>query len=101
MLNTGVHMKWKKGKHKWWDDNLCCNVNGYICILMMKVCLKVFVGDPVCVWRRVCVSSHVWVQECVHICVYWHALCQNLLCTQMYYVQKLYQNMKLKYMLVN
>lgn len=33
---------------------------------------------------RESVSLHVCVRACVrvHICVYWHAHCQNILCTQ-------------------
>lgn len=52
---------------------------------------------------RLLACMNVCACACVHICVYWHAPCQNILCTQMYLVQKTISkyDIRPKYMLVN
>lgn len=86
--------KMKKKKHKkWGDDNLYCNVNEYICIILMRV--NVFIVELVIVQERARVSP------CMYACVY-VSVCAGVHLARQFYVHKcILYKMNIKHMIEN
>lgn len=105
-MAMGVVVKVGESEKRWWDDNLCCNVNGYICIISTSVFECVFtVGDAVCMCGGV--SSCMYECECAcvfgHLCILACILPEDSVYTNVSCTNKTISkyDIRIRYMLVN